>query len=64
LVAVRVPHRGEDLKAHLGQRCAEDADVLVRVVERADFARIALVADNERDAVLGERGRMKRQNSE
>src|SRR5262249_28630329 len=61
LVAVRILDRGEDLKAHLGERRADNADVLLRVVQRADFAHIALVADHERDARFGERGRVEEQ---
>ena len=37
LVAVRVLDWAEDLKAHLGERRADDADILERIFERADL---------------------------
>jgi hypothetical protein len=57
LVAGRIPQRGEHLKAHLGEGCADDKNVLVGVFEGANLGGIALVADQECDALFRERTR-------
>jgi hypothetical protein len=61
LVAACILHRGEDFEAHLGERRADDADILVRIFERADPGGIALVADDEGNALLCECIRIQQQ---